>query len=758
MKKKKFKKQKIKTEESFLVNEEKYKNIISNIPVALYRCMNDENWTMIHISDTIEKLTGYPSSDFINNHIRSFSSIIDKKDNELLSEFINKALSEQSSFTAEYKISTRSGAIKWMVEQGSGVYNETGELLYIDGSLYDNTEKKHIEKSLKESEEKFKAFIENTTDAYHLLRNGYFIECNQAALAIWNCTREEMIGHSPIEFSPEFQPDGKRSDEKVKEKIEAALRGISQRFYWQHKTKEGQLLDEEVILKPIVYKGENVILTCGRDVTKQKNIERALRENEEKYRILVENQAEGISILDIDEYFLFANPAAERIFGVKEGQLLNRNLKEFMVAEQFKRIQQETQKRISGKKSTYEIEIINAKGVKKTLLVSSSPYLHKDGIYRGAFGIFRDISDLKKVEKALSESENRYKTLTEITDEGIIIHENGIILDVNPSLLRLLKTTEKNLIQRPVFDFIHPNYHDIVKQKMEEKYEGTYEIEIINQDGAIFPVELKTKNYLIDKVNKRVISIRDITERKKKDDILLKSKQELIKANATKDKFLSIIAHDLRSPFNAIIGFSELLLDRIKDNDLIEIEKFSQLILYSANQSSTLLSNLLVWARAQSSNFTISPERCQLEPLINRVVDLLKINANSKQIGIGTIIMKDIIVEADKQMLETVIRNLLSNAIKFTPSYGKITISTEILENNVQIAISDTGIGISTKGIAQIWQLGSNYITPGTNQESGTGLGLVLCREFIEKHKGKILVDSEPGKGTTFTVILPLNQ
>jgi len=618
-----------KAKESFLKHEEHSENIISNIPVALYRCLNDDNWTMLHISDTISRITGYPASDFINNHVRSFSSIIDQNDNKLISNSINKAIKKRTSFSIEYGITTKNGENRWLIEQGSAVFNEAGEFQYIDGSIFDNTEKKRIEESLKESEE--------------------------------------------------------------------------------------------------------------------------------KYRILIENQAEGISILDIDEFFLFSNPAADKIFGVKEGQLLNRNLKDFMSLEQFDKVQKETQKRITGKKSTYEAEITNAKGERKHLLISSSPYFDKNETYVGAYGIFRDITRLKQVEKKLSESENRYKTLTEITDEGIIIHENGKIIDVNPSTLRLFNTTEKYLIQKEIFEFIHPDYVDVVKQKIEEKYVGSYEIKIIKETGAIIPVEIKTKNYKIDKIDRRVISIRDITERKRQEAVLKKSEHELKIANTTKDKFLSIIAHDLRSPFNAIIGFSELLLDRIKDNDLSEIEKFSQLILHSANQSNTLLSNLLDWARAQSGNFNMTIESCHINSLINRVIDLLKINADSKHIQINSFIQDDIKIKADQQMLETVIRNLLSNAVKFTPSNGAVTLSTEIKNQKVHIAISDTGIGISTKALAQIWQVGSNYITTGTNKETGTGLGLVLCKEFVEKHKGKILVDSMPGKGSTFTVILPLS-
>ncbi len=627
MKKRTSKDNKIQAKKSFFDNEEKHQDIISNIPVALYRCLNDGDWTMLHISDTIYEITGYPASDFINNQVRSYSSIIDPTDNELVIFIINKAILKKTSFSIEYGITTQNGEKKWLIEQGSPVFNKAGKLIYLDGSIFDNTSKKQIEESLKRSEE--------------------------------------------------------------------------------------------------------------------------------KYRILVENQAEGISILDMDEFFLFSNPAADRIFGVKEGQLLHRNLKEFMSANQFQQIQQETQKRISGQKSTYEIEITSATGMNKDLLVSSSPYLNEEGSYIGAFGIFRDITKLKQVEKALSESENRYKILTEITDEGIIIHEDGLIIDVNPSTLRLFDTTEKKLRQKQIFDFIHPDYHAMVKQKMKENFIGSYEIEITKENRTVIPVEIKTKNYLIDNVNRRVISIRDITERKRQEQVLRTSEQQLKIANATKDRFLSIIAHDLRSPFNAIIGFSELLVNRIQGNDLSEIENFSRLILNSANQCNTLLSNLLDWARAQSEDFAMTPHKCQVTPLIRRVVDLLKINADSKHIQVKTSMIENSIIEADKQMLETVIRNLLSNAIKFTPSNGAITISTEIIEDKLHIIVADTGVGISPEGLNQLWQLGSNYITTGTNKEPGTGLGLVLCKEFIEKHKGQILVNSEHGKGTIFTVILP---
>ncbi len=232
--------------------------------------------------------------------------------------------------------------------------------------------------------------------------------------------------------------------------------------------------------------------------------------------------------------------------------------------------------------------------------------------------------------------------------------------------------------------------------------------------------------------------------------------QELKILNAQKDKFFSIIAHDLRSPFNAIIGFSDLLIDKIHSNDLKNIEKFAHIIKDSGDRAMHLLTNLMEWTQAQTGRLSYNPETFKINDTIDGMVLFFADIALLKSIRITRQVDGKLPVYADKEMINTVLRNLISNAIKFTSPGGSILISGEVKHNSVEISINDTGVGLSPSAIEKLFILETNDSTPGTRKEKGTGLGLILCKEFIGKNHGQIGVESEPGKGSIFFFTLPV--
>ncbi|HSH18825.1 MAG TPA: hybrid sensor histidine kinase/response regulator [Draconibacterium sp.] len=232
--------------------------------------------------------------------------------------------------------------------------------------------------------------------------------------------------------------------------------------------------------------------------------------------------------------------------------------------------------------------------------------------------------------------------------------------------------------------------------------------------------------------------------------------QELRHANALKDKMFSVISHDLRSPLSSIkltLDFvatgvlkpdSELFKDTVKD------------LVKTTDEAYVLLENLLGWAKSQSNTLKVHPENLELKSLALSVVGLLKLSSENKKIKIENKITDDIIVLADMQMVHSVFRNLLSNALKFTPGNGAIEINTLKKDIEVEISIKDSGVGISTNNLKKIFDQNQSVKTFGTNNEAGSGLGLVLCKDFVEKNGGKIWVESESGKGSIFTFTLPL--
>ena len=258
--------------------------------------------------------------------------------------------------------------------------------------------------------------------------------------------------------------------------------------------------------------------------------------------------------------------------------------------------------------------------------------------------------------------------------------------------------------------------------------------------------------------NKKMATFADVTEDKQLEISLKESEAKLIESNNTKNKIFNIIAHDLRSPFNAILGFSNLLLENYTRYDEKEKKKYIKVVNNSANQAYNLLDNLLNWARTQIGKLVFNPKNQSLDKIFKEVTKLNKNNAKIKNIKLSYSLSEDINIYADYDMMEIILRNLISNAIKFTHKNGEVTINTEQDKHNVIISVSDTGVGIDQEKLQKIFNISEKTSTAGTENEKGTGLGLILCKEFVEKHGGKIWVESEIEKGSKFIFSIPNNH
>jgi PAS domain S-box-containing protein len=268
----------------------------------------------------------------------------------------------------------------------------------------------------------------------------------------------------------------------------------------------------------------------------------------------------------------------------------------------------------------------------------------------------------------------------------------------------------------------------------------------------------------------------DTTERKKAkeelriklDELILANKElmvteqalkengtKLLQLNDDKDRFISILGHDLRSPFSGLLGLSDLLIENIRKLDRDEIEVFANYINSSAKNTYNLLDNLLIWGRSQANRIPFDPKKLSLKHICKDVLDILNPNAISKNISVDYSGVTDIDVYADINMLKTILRNLVSNAIKFTKKNGAIKISALKEDSNIVISVSDNGIGIPPGIYKQLFDISKIHTTQGTADEEGTGLGLIICKEFVEKHRGKIGVESTVGIGSRFYFTLP---
>jgi len=270
--------------------------------------------------------------------------------------------------------------------------------------------------------------------------------------------------------------------------------------------------------------------------------------------------------------------------------------------------------------------------------------------------------------------------------------------------------------------------------------------------------ELKNKMEDLTNSNKE-IAFQNKEKNKRAAELIIINKQleQLIQLNADKDLFISILAHDLRSPFNALLGLSELLIEDIRKLNINEIEDIANNINKSAQNSFKLLEDLLMWARAQSGKIPFNPQKLSFADICKNILENLNPNADAKNIALDYSKVDHLTVFADIDLFKAVLRNLVSNAIKFTNSGGAININAEENSGNVTISVSDNGIGIKPNNLAKLFNISQVLTTKGTAKETGTGLGLVLCKEFVEKHGGKIWAESEVRKGSDFKFTLPYN-
>jgi PAS domain S-box-containing protein len=380
-------------------------------------------------------------------------------------------------------------------------------------------------------------------------------------------------------------------------------------------------------------------------------------------------------------------------------------------------------------------------------------------------------SRFRNKQKANKELEEKNKSITEkniflqvlmdtIPNPMFYTDTQGRLLGCNKAFRSFHHKTEDELKGMVVYDLYSKDVANICFKDdlllRENKGMRHSELRIRLDDGKEHDL-IFYKNTYLDSKNEfaGLLGIMlDITNRKRAEDNLKRSENELRELNATKDKFFSIIAHDLKNPFNVIMGFSDLLstgYDHYSDDEKRKMIK--NLHEASAN-TYKLLQNLLEWAKAQLGKITVKPEVFDLKNIADENVEVFSSVAKNKNINIESEIPDKTLVKADKNMINTVVRNLISNAIKFTPEGGKIEISARILNGHTEFCVADSGVGIKSENIGKLFSISEQFKSVGTNNETGSGLGLILCKEFVEKNNGTIWVESEYESGSTFRFIL----
>ncbi len=366
--------------------------------------------------------------------------------------------------------------------------------------------------------------------------------------------------------------------------------------------------------------------------------------------------------------------------------------------------------------------------------------------------------------------ESKKKPLILIVDDttkniqvlGNMLYSKGYNISVATSGKEALESVKAKTHDLILLDIQMPEMDGFEVCKNLKSNPSTKEIPVIfltavtDPEKIVHGFELGAVDYITKPLNPAELFMRVATHIEIKE-----SRTKLEELNATKDKFFKIIAHDLRNPFAGIMGLSEIMENELKDNGKLNESTFlqySQLIFNSAKSALSLIENLAQWAKSQTGEIVVSPRNLPFNNLLLNTLPIVTSNAFNKNIILEKNISDQDIVFADEALSNMIIRNLLTNAIKFTHPGGKIIVSTKMEGDFLEISISDTGIGISPKNLSKIFRIDSKFSSLGTNKEKGTGLGLILCQEFVEKQGGTIRVESELGKGSKFTFTLPLGK
>ncbi len=501
------------------------------------------------------------------------------------------------------------------------------------------------------------------------------------------------------------------------------------------------------------------------------------RENEQWLDATLKNINDGIITTDTTGIINYANRAAEEILLRKKVTLIGNYIKDiFNVKDYFTSADLEnpvTGILIDNNKELNNYEMILKRSDDSCIIIETTASLIRlqQTNISGSVLVFRDITERKKIETYIKESEQKYRTLFESMGQGVVyLDERGLIISANSSALEILGLTMDQLLGRLSVDPRWRSIHEDGSDFPDTEHPSTVSLRTGDRiNNVIMGVynwqEEKYRWIKIDAVPEfiegcskpfRIFTIfTDITEQKNILDELKQSQNELQELNASKDKFFSIVAHDLKSPFQGLLGFSDLLAENYDELDFEEVRKISTYIHMATKNLYTHIDNLLNWSRLQSNRMECNPEKLELHPAILYVINLVALNATRKKIHIEEIINDNIQVFADERILSSILENLVSNAIKFTPAGGNITISYKTIDDFVEVCISDTGVGIDKNNIANLFKIDKNHSTKGTEGEVGTGLGLILCHEMLKKLGGDIHVVSEKGKGSSFFIKVP---
>ncbi|MGQ9545073.1 MAG: PAS domain S-box protein [Candidatus Bathycorpusculaceae bacterium] len=621
------------------------------------------------------------------------------------------------------------------------------------------------------SEQGFRSLVENAAVAVGITdTRGRLMYVNKVMVDLLGYSREEMLGR-PFKFF--MHPKDGAKVTRLFLRI-VALRRQPRDLEFRALRKDGSIL--YLWSKPtrFVINGKTVgFQAVIVDVTKLKEIEKKLMETNMRLETIFATAAEGIITVDENENITSVNRAFAEILGYKENELIGMNLRRFVDEEGFQKIRKQSEIRRQGKTSRYEIALYHKNGKPRILRVSASPlapYGMRKAKYVGAISVVMDVTERRKMEEKLKESEERLKRLIEYAPDAIYLNDlQGRFIDGNKQAEALIGYKKEELIGKSLFETgifpekCLPKIKEAIEKNLRGEKYGPDEFELIRKDGRTVFAEISA--FPIFSGGKiEVIGIaRDITERKQmqkkleeyaqhleelveqRTKALKEAQEQLIKAErlAAIGQVAAMVGHDLRNPLTGIKGAVYYLKNKLGQLMDENVREMLKLIEENVQYADKIISDLMEYSREIKLEFTeTTPKAITAETLstveVPEKIQVVDLTQDSPKMMV------------DLEKMKRVFSNIIKNAIDAMPDGGKLTITAKESDGTIEISFSDTGKGIPKEVMEKIW-------TPFfTTKSRGMGLGLPICKGFVEAHGGKIEVESKVGEGTTFTVTIPL--
>ncbi len=650
----------------------------------------------------------------------------------------------------------KDGTLYWEKNSIAPSRNEEGEITHFVSTKVDITHLKMKESSQQETLFWQKKILETLPVGIAIESGGKIVWVNGKFEEITCFLSEDILG-KPIESLFPIRKKVEKLSYRAKEEIakgrmfqtELKLRHPNNGTTWCSLTAIG-----------FKYGNQQVeIIWLFQNITKRKQVEKKLRESEEMFRNAFSSNASAMYVATYPEgVILEVNLAFEELTGYKKVDAVGHTTGELYIWSARGRKALYDQINVVGSVCDYDAHYYTKSKHKRNCQVSIALVDNSSG--PRVFVSFVDTTARKLAVKALKESEEKFRFMAEGINDVISLHKpdmEATISYISPPIKFITGYNPEELKGKsPETLICRDDWVDIITNAMLRMYSGNsvlerIEFRALTKSGGTRWVE-STLKPVVDangSVEMIIAVSRDVSHRKE-------IEQQLREVNGMKDKFLSIIAHDLRNPFNALLGFSSLLLNDMAEYDSAKIAEFISEIHDAAQGGVKLLDELLQWAMVESGTMTFSPEVVRLSEISKEVFELASIQATAKHLFLVDNISEKLVVCADKRMVATILRNLVTNAIKFTQPGGVVRVSAEKVDSFVAVSVIDTGVGIKQHDLGKLFRIDVKPSEIGVDASGkGSGLGLILCHEFVMRHGGTITAKSIFGQGAEFTFTLP---